>query len=367
MGWLGFLLPVAAGAVALRFARRPRALGLAWFTAALVGLTLLQARFVRPLVPLAAACAGVAFALLVRWLARPRRLGRSLLAAPALLTLLVLADPPARTLLRWIERPAAEPLQELADDLRERPLGEGVGRGVLSNWSSGHQLEIQAGVPVAVNGFGSYLDEAAFWRAVDIFGGEVEPFDRYVKDQRFGGVVAGAASIGREMVGAGQSRSFDRGNLNRGFMTSVPLSPLLIAGSAVPGWGVRHLPHLMPRHASAAGVPGLAFPLPELWTFERVAGARVRGTAPARSGVLAELRFTEHQRPHTYKAFTEAGLDGSWELVLPFPTGLVRPALRSASAWSVAAGGGAVRSFAVDEEAVRRGATIEVGALRGPT
>jgi dolichyl-diphosphooligosaccharide--protein glycosyltransferase len=367
MGGLGFLLPVTAGAVVVRFARRPRALGLVWFTMALVGLTLLQARFVRPLVPLAAACAGVAFALLVRWLARPRRVGRSLLTAPALLALLALADPPSRALVRWIEVPAAEPVQEMAGDLRERPLGEGVGRGVLSNWSSGHQLEIQARVPVAVNGFGSYLDEAAFWRAVNVFGGEVEPFDRYLTEQRFGGVVAGAATIGREMVGAGQSRSFDRGNLDRNFMASVPLSPLLIAGSAVPGWGVRHLPHLMPRHASAAGVPGLAFPLPQLWTFERVAGARVRGTAPARSSVLAELRFTEHQRPHTYRAFTEAGMDGSWELVLPFPTGLIRPALRSAPAWSVAASSGVARWFAVDEETVRRGATIEVGALRGPT
>ena len=148
-------------------------------------------------------------------------------------------------------------------------------------------------------------------------------------------------------------------------MSSVPLSPLLIAGSAVPGWGVRHLPHLMPRHASIAAVAGLAFPLPYLWSFERVAGATVRGTAPAGVRVIAELKFTEHHRPHTYKAWTEAAPDGSWELLLPFPSGLVRPAIRSAASWTVAADGGVPRAFAIDEGAVRGGAAVDLGRLRG--
>jgi hypothetical protein len=146
-------------------------------------------------------------------------------------------------------------------------------------------------------------------------------------------------------------------------MASVPLSPLLIAGSAVPGWNVPHLPHLLPRFASRGVVSGLAFRLPFVWTYERVAGATVRGRAGPGVRVVAELPFTEHGRPHTYKAWTDAGADGRWELVLPFPSGYRAPTVASAAAWTARAGGGPAATFVVPEEAVRAGAAVDVGAL----
>jgi hypothetical protein len=218
---------------------------------------------------------------------------------------------------------------------------------------------------VVVNGFGSYLDESVFWSAVEVFQGQQGPFDDYLMANRIGVVVAGAATIGNEVVGADNASTFAKGGLNQPYMASVPLSPLLIAGSAVPTWNVPHLSHLMPRAASRGLVKGLAFPLPYLWSYERVPGATVKGTAPRGGRVVAELRFKEQGRPHTYKAYTDAGADGRWSMRLPFPSGLWRPTLRSEERWTINAGAGAPLEFALPEASVRSGAILDVGRLEG--
>ncbi len=301
----------------------------------------------------------------LRRLARRRRW---LLAAPIPLLILSIAffiDIPTRQRLFPPRVAGLEPVLDLAFELRDLPPPADLPRGVLSNWSYGHQLQVQSGLPVVVNGFGSYLDEPAFWAAAEIFRGLAEPFDAYLLANRIGIVVAGAATIGQEVTGANDSVSFDGGGLNKPYMASIPLSPLLIAGSAVPNWNVPHLPHLMPRGASRGIVRGLAFPLPFLWSYERVEGAKVGGAAPAGQRVVAELRFAERGRPHTYKAWADAGADGRWTMVLPFPTSLMRPTIRSDPRWRVAAGGGAPVEFALPEETVRSGGSLDVGRLAG--
>jgi hypothetical protein len=202
---------------------------------------------------------------------------------------------------------------------------------------------------------------------VRIFEGPAAPFDDYLVGNRIGTVVAGAATVGNEVSGANQSSTFDQGKLRQDYMISVPLAPLLIAGSGVPNWNVSHLPHLMPRAASLGVVSGLAFRLPFLWSFERVQGALVRGVAPGRQRVVAELPFSEHGRPHTYKAWIDPAPDGRWSLVLPFPSGLMRPTLRSGPTWRLSVGGGAPREFTLSEAEVRSGAVIELDQPKGKT
>ncbi len=365
LGFSGFFLPVAGLVVAATQWRRPRVRVLLWFTLALTALALVQTRFDRAAAPLLAAVTAVAVAVALR--AISIRWGRPCpwAAASVVMGALFLADPPSRANLFLAGPIVGDPVQESVEALREWKTTAGPAPGVLSNWSYGHQLQVQAGVPVAVNGFGSYLDEAAFWRAVDVFSGEPSGLDELMVSQRLGALVAGAATIGQEVTGAGDSLSFANGQLNKAYMTSIPTSPLLIAGSAVPGWSVPHLPHLMPIHASQAFVAGLSFPLPFLWVFERVPGATIRGSAPPEARVVAELRFTEHRRPHTYKAFASADAQGAWSLVLPFPSGLVRPAFVSAPRWSVTAPGCDSLEFELTEQAVRGGDTIELAPL-GP-
>jgi hypothetical protein len=333
-------------------------------TAGLTLLTLLQVRFGRALAPLLGAAAGLALALLLRPLARRGRPALRPLLAPALLGLLLMVDPPTFGLTQLAPVAGLQPVEEAALDLRNRPLPAGPAAGVLSSWTFGHQLEVLGRVPVVVNGFGSYPDEAGFWRAEQSLRGSAEALDAYLEANRIGAVVAGPATIGVELAGPGGVKPFGSSGLVEAYLRALPLSPLLIAGSAVPGWAVGHLPHLMPRHASAAWVAGLPFQLPALWTYERVRGATVRGAARPGARVEAELRFSEHRRPHTYRAFTAAGPDGAWTLVLPLPSAMDLGTLRTEARWNVSSGGGPGVEFHLPEAAVRAGTVIEVGALR---
>jgi hypothetical protein len=363
LGWAAFAAPLVLPVAAAVTWRRPRGRWLVIMAAAILGLTLLQNRFGRVAVPFLGVLIGLVLMAGLRRLARGRRW---LLAAPVPLVLLGVAflfDLPTREWLYREESPRLTPVLDIAFDLRDLPPPPGAPRGVLTNWSYGHQVQVQSGLPVVINGFGSYLDEPAFWAAIKIFSVSPEAFDAYLLANQIGTVVAGTATIGNEVSGANDSATFDKGGLNQPYMAGLPLSPLLIAGSGVPNWNVPHLPHLMPRAASSATVRGLAFPLPFLWSYERVEGGTVRGTAAAGARVVAELRFTERGRPHTYKAWADVGPEGRWSLVLPFPTDLLRPTIRSESRWSVAAGGGAPVEFALPEEQVRGGGVLEVGWL----
>lgn len=366
LGWSVFFLPVAVAVVAATLWGRPRVRALLFLTAVIVALTLVQNRFARTAIPFVAACIAIAVAQVLRVIATRRHRRISPAWVPGVMLLLFLADGPTRALLVPPRRYPLVPIMDAAVQLRDQPLPPGSQPGVLSNWGYGHQLRVMAGVPVVVNGFGSYLDADEFWKAVKVFRGSPADLDAYMDGHRIGAVVAGAATIGAEVTGANDSPSFAGGVLNQAFMTSIPLSPLLIAGSGVPGWSVPHLPHLLPRYATSAIVTGLGFPLPFLWTYERVAGARVRGEAPPGARVIAELPFTEWGRSHTYKAFAVAGPDGRWEMVLPFPSGYRRSVIRSAPRWSFAAGGGAARNAEVPEASVRSGSVVEVGRLEGP-
>ncbi len=352
-GWGGFFFPVAFLVVAVRLGRRPRAATLLYATLVATLLALVSNRYSRVAIPLMASCNGIAVAIVFRKLWGRRRAGRVPIWAPLAIVLASGIDLPTLGLL-VPPRPKVQPIVDVAIQLRDHPPHPSLARGVLSNWTYGHQLEVLAGLPVVVNGFGSYLDPPRFWEAVEIFKGSGAALDRYMRTNQLGVLVAGVATIGQEVTGADESVGFAGGALNKVYMQSLPLSPLLIAGSAIPGWDVPHLPHLMPRYASSAVVSGIGFKLPYLWSYERVEGARLRGTAAPGSRVQAELPFTEHRRAHVYKAFTEAGADGYWELVVPFPSGMRNSAIRSDPEWTASAGGAAVR-FRVSEDDVRGG------------
>ena len=341
--------------------RSPRLRALVWLALALAVLSLVQLRFLRVLLPLQASALALG---LQRALVPVLRAGaaRRLVGAVVLGVVLTWCalDPRLRSSLAVQPYRGPDPAVEAALDLRDAPPVRAGGRpGVLTYWGHGHQVRVYGRRPVVVNGFGTYLDPAQFWRVAGAFQADERALLALMDEDDLGYLVAGASTPLYPLDRPPPVAPFANHALNPEFMRTRPLAPLLVAGSGTPGLGVKHLEHLMPRHASAATVPGLGFPLPLLWTYEHVAGARLRGVAARGARVVAELPFHEHGRRHVYRAWTDAAADGGWELVVPLPTALLRPGFRTAPRWSVAAGRAAVQ-VEVPEGAVRAGKVIPV-------
>lgn len=368
-GWLAPLSLALGGAEAAR-AGRARGLGFAAMATGLFLLTLLQIRFGRVFAPFLA----VATALALAWLAgvaaaaagRQREAGAAVLLAAVGLAA---ADPRLRTRLAVPPPTGPDAIQSAALDLRDgvRP-PRGGGPGVATSWELGHQVEAIAGRPVVANGFGSYLDPAGFQEMERLGEGSEAQLYATLERRDLGFLVAGAATMPGRGPGSGAGGLFERGEggavvLGRAYLRQVPLSPLVVAGSGVPALDVRHLARLLPRFASAQRVAGISFSLPVLWVYERVPGATLSGTAPPGARVLAELPFREHGWPHVYRAWTDAGADGRWDLVVPIPTGFARPTLWTGPSWLLRAGDGAPVPVAVPEGAVRAGGRVAVGRV----
>ncbi|HSN13037.1 MAG TPA: hypothetical protein VLT61_00290, partial [Anaeromyxobacteraceae bacterium] len=157
------------------------------------------------------------------------------------------------------------------------------------------------------------------------------------------------------------------GVLDLEYMKSFGSSPLVIGGSAIPGANVKHRGKLMPVFATREQPGGLAFALPALWLYERVAGARLLGKAPPGKRVVASLDFHEQGRAHVWRAYADAGPGGDYELVIPFPTALVRPTLATGARYALRVDEGPPIEVAVPERAVRDGGVIPVAPLRSGT
>lgn len=367
-GWLApALVPVALWEAARR--SRPAAAAFAWFLLCATALTLVQVRFGRVLSPLLAVAAGLAAAAVARELAtRLPRLSTPAPAIPVLLAAaLVVADPRLRGAFGARHQPLSASL-EAALDLRTEPL-DPARPGVWCAWDLGHDLAVVGRRPTLTSGFGSFPDSDGFLESEAALGLSPPDLDAFLARRRAGTVVTGADTFGATDVRGRRWYEVREGRtvLDVEFMRAVPLSPLLVAGSALPGAGVRHLEHLMPRFATSATVGGLSFDLPLLWTYERVEGARLRGQAPPGARVVASIPLVERGRSHAWRAFADAGPDGRWEMVLPVPSSLATPTLHTAAAFELRADGGEPVRLAVPEATVRAGGAITLGApLRPP-
>jgi hypothetical protein len=360
LGAAAFPIAVAMGAWG---SARARAAFYAWVSAALAGLTLVQLRFgrvVAPFIAVAIALALLAGArLLGRFLPWPRLLGAAPLLAAATV---VLASPTLRRQLAVFDPPELDALRHASTDLRlDRPPRPGARDGVLVPWDYGHTMSVLSGRPVVANGFGSYLDAASFADVKAAFLGDearlVATMDRY----DLGFLLAGGSILMNHQPqpddvppAVGNPRV-----LNPEYMLRMPLSQLLIAGSGLPAPGLPHLERLMPVFASRSVAGQLGFPLPVVWTYERVAGAVLHGRAAPGTQVVAEIQLVEWGRPHRYRAWADAGADGTWRIRVALPSGFYRPTLRSGPAWTVDLGERKV-DVEVPEEAVRAGREIAV-------
>ncbi len=352
-GVAGFATPLALPLAwwAARAATPARAAGLLWLCSALAGLTLLQVRFGRVFVPFLALAAGLALA----WLAgRLRPAGRLAPLAP-LVAALALLDPAVRAGLGTSRDPIPNAMVEVARELRRRPAGPSP--GVLAPWDLANEVLTLAGRPVVVTGFGPYPDPAAYWETVKAYTASEEELLPWLAGRRVGWVVAGAANLFGRVRSADALIPFSNGEFDPRWLQGTPSAPLLIGGSGVPALGVRHFGHLMPILAATRVVKGLKSPLPVIWLYAVVAGAELTGRAPAGARVVLEVPLTEHGRPHTWRAWADAGADGRWQLRVPLPTDLSTQTIRTATG-RLRVGDGPAQPLEITESTVRAGGII---------
>jgi dolichyl-diphosphooligosaccharide--protein glycosyltransferase len=367
---VGAPLLLAAGSWAVIRGAGSRGVAFVVLSAVFVALSLHQVRFERigqPLLMIFTAATLAAFA-------HRRRPHANLTAVrlfPVLGTLvLIFADPSLRSGIRarFVRVP---PAASAALALRDEAGGR-HDQGVLTSWGDGHLVNFLSGLPTPTNGFGSYLDEATFLESEEVFAKDGPALDGLLKRRSLRYVIAGALTSELASPGGASPFAYVRGSragavLNLDQMRRRTLSSLLIGGSGIPGAAVPHLEHLMPVFGTSEQPAWVSFPLPALWVYERVAGAHVRGAAPPGKRVVASLDFREQGRPHVWKAFAEADAGGHFELVLPFPTRFLRPALSSSPRYSLRAGDGAAIEIEVPEAVVRAGGSIQVGTIAGGT
>ncbi|HET9554206.1 MAG TPA: hypothetical protein VFP50_14655 [Anaeromyxobacteraceae bacterium] len=358
LGTPGALLPLSLFAWV---ARRPRGrrLGLAWLVGSSWALALLQNRFGRVAVPWVALSAGMALLAatdaLIAW--RPGQARWLAWAPAAAAALLALLDPALASALRP-EPAGPDAGVEVGLDLAGWDVVQGA-EGVLAPWDLGNQVLTLGGRPVVANGMGSYPDPRAFEDSERAFQvGEAELLG-IARARRVGAVVAGATNLFGRVRSARAGLPFSGAGFNPAWLTSVPSAPLLLGGAGIPSLGVRHFEHLMPRFASSFAVIGIDRPLPVLWGYEIVRGARLEGLAPPGARAVLEVPLEEHGRPHTWRAFADAGPDGRWTMTVPLPTDLATPTVRTTEG-RLRVGDGPALPLAVPEAAVRAGQPVAV-------
>jgi hypothetical protein len=217
--------------------------------------------------------------------------------------------------------------------------------------------------PVVVSGFGPYLSREAFDSVERAWRGTEDEMLALMAQRDLGYVVTGAASYLTIPTTDGAlpfRRAPDgRGLLNGAYFRRVPLSPLIVGGSGAPEIGVAHVAHLMPRFASPQTVGGLDVPVPRLWVYERVAGARLTGAAESGRRIVARITLQAPGRGFEYVAWAIAN-DGRFTVTIPLPTAFAVGDLTTAASYRVTIGDSLPVDLAVPEGAVRSGDTIVV-------
>jgi hypothetical protein len=365
LGLAGLILPVTmvAGVREALRADRARAWGLAWLTGVLVALTIVSARFSRVAVPFIAVVTALSLGAAARLV--KHSIARRFLP-PCAAALLLAAGGAAGA---WAGRSRSDASRQLtrpvvgaAREMQIRgPPAPGARSGVLVPWDWAHAISVVSGRPVVANGFGSYMDEAAFQIAERAFLGDEEALLEVMERRDLGYVVGGFVVLPYVRRGGGDPWRGEPARWDPAFLERSPLVALLLGGSGIPESSVPHLSRLMPRHASAESATHLATPVPLVWTYERVPGARLAGRAPPWFRVVAEIELRENGRSSTYRAWADAAADGTWSMRVALPSGPGAAGVRGGPAWRVTVAPGRVVDVAVPESAVREGREVPVG------
>jgi hypothetical protein len=376
-GIFGVLAPLVLPIGVWRAWREDRARGafFAAWTLLLLPLALMQSRFGRIFVVNLSIAWGLAAIWTIelaraRWGTRRPELALTALGACALL-LLGMADPASRKRLFVAEPRDPSAIETVGLFLREHPESVAPGaEGVLTDWEFGHSIIWISRRPVVAAGFGPYTGAAGFREVMDFPQMRESQLVELMKRRELGFLVTGSATFLRRVPSPRAVSPFTRGadgtsGLNAAYFQSLPLAPLLLAGTGLPRLGVKHLEQLRPRFASPQLVGNLPFPVPSLWVYERVRGAELRGEAPAGARVAARINLYTSGLRIPYTAWTSAEADGSYRLVIPLPSGLMDVPLETDPHYTLSIQGHPSRRISVPERTVLDGGVIELKARAG--
>ncbi|MDO9021781.1 MAG: hypothetical protein Q7V43_32945, partial [Myxococcales bacterium] len=346
---------------------------LAGYALVLVGATLLQTRFGRPLVSALAAAAALGLAALASRVAGAGRALSARWASPLVVAAALLwvgVDGQLRGALGPAPAAVVSPVHEVALFFRRRPVLAVRGRrhGVLASWDRSHDILDVSGRPVVLTSFGPYVTPALFEAAERAWRGDVEGMASFMARADSGNVVVGYRQYQKMRRAGGGPFLREAAGVatpNADFLRAQPASVLALGGGGIPEASVAHAGHFLPVFASSAPVPGLAPPTPRLWVHELVAGARVSGDAPDGALVRCTVDLIVRGVPRPWVGWTVAR-GGRYELVLPLPTGLLLPTIRTGERYVVRVGDREAGSFALPLDAVLRGSAVDVGGLPRP-
>ena len=364
LGIFGLLAPVVLPFGLWRICRDDPARGaflVAW-TLLLLPLALLQSRFGRIFVVNLSIVWGLtAVALLAPILTRLGAKGRhpaaAALGACALL-LLGIADPACRERLTIAAAREPSPIEAAARFLRQLSAAEPTGaRGVLTDWELGNDIIWIAKLPVVAGGFGHFTGPEGFQEVMDYPTLTESQLIELMTRRQLGYVVTGSATYLKRVAGPQGSSPFRQtpygiGVLNAHYFQSLPLSPVIVGGTGFPKLDVRHLKFLRPRFASTQLLRNLSLPVPILWVYERVRGAVLQGEATPGVRITATINLATPAFQLPYTAWTSADAAGSYELVIPLPSGLTGDSLRTEGHYTLRIGESAPQLLEVTERAV---------------
>lgn len=355
------LLPLGLAAAVRR--HRPSGLCFAGWTLALLVLGLVQARFARLLTVNLAVCAALAGAWAAAWIARRSGPRVAFGLGGALLALWLAVDPVTRAALVW-HAPREPSALEAASLYLRRHASVPPRAGVLAPWEWGNTIVSLARLPVVSAGFGPYVGAEGF-REVQaaLHGGEPELL-ALMERRRLRWLASGSAAFDGRVEP--QRSPFVRdaaglpAGLDLGYFRDVALAPLMIGGGGDPLHDVPHLGRLRPRFASTQTVGSL--PVARLWVYERVAGATLVGRVEPGARVAARLPLFVDDRAVPWTAWADADDEGRYRIVVPLPTSLDDPPVRTGAAYDLRVAGASIARVAVSEAEVREGARVAAEA-----
>ncbi|MBW2316158.1 MAG: hypothetical protein JRH10_18460 [Deltaproteobacteria bacterium] len=218
--------------------------------------------------------------------------------------------------------------------------------GLLARWDAGHLVRYRARRPLVQDNFGVYGGRENYERAERYYAAEEESEAVALLE------AMGVRYVLADLRGAGRPPKYGART-----MTARLARDWGSAHGAVPA--LSH--HRLLWHQRSGDGRELAVEPPgsALGVWEIVAGARVEGRATPGAEVEASLEMrTESGRPHRHRATTRAQEDGTWELVLAYPTDQAwSSALSALGPWRVRSGSTSA-DLEVAEEAVRNGDSV---------
>ena len=127
------------------------------------------------------------------------------------------------------------------------------------------------------------------------------------------------------------------------------------------GAGVPTRPTCLPRFVSKQRIDGLArFRCSSSGSTNACLGVALRGHAQPGARIVARTQLRLNGEVLPYAAWTDAAADGSYELVVPLPSGFSGESVETAPFYQVLAGSEVVAQLALPEQLIRDGAAIDL-------